>query len=55
LEGDENAHNYLQVLAELGIPGLVLFLAVLGFAMHEGSQPAPRLPPGLIAGFSSIC
>jgi len=29
----ENAHNnFLQILAELGVPGLVLFLAVLGTA-----------------------
>jgi O-antigen ligase len=32
----ENAHNYfVQVLAELGIPGLVLFLAVIGLSLRE--------------------
>ena len=33
----ENAHNnYLQVLAELGIPGLACFLLVIAFAVREG-------------------
>jgi O-antigen ligase len=32
----ENAHNYfVQVLAELGIPGLLLFVAVIGLALRE--------------------
>lgn len=47
----ENAHNYfVQVLAELGIPGLLLFLAVLGFALREGSTPGALRIPGLVLG-----
>ena len=35
------AHNiYLEVLAELGVPGLVLFLAILGFALVCGIRAA---------------
>lgn len=33
----ENAHNYLlQLAAELGLPGVALFLAVVGFAVGAG-------------------
>jgi hypothetical protein len=33
----ENAHNYfVQVLAELGVPGLLLFVAVIGFSLQNG-------------------
>jgi O-antigen ligase len=35
------AHNiYLEVLAELGVPGLVLFLAIVGFALTCGIMAA---------------
>jgi O-antigen ligase len=53
--GFENAHNYfLQVAAELGIPGVLLFVAWLGTAVvimgrAIASTPEPRLL-GLAAG-----
>jgi hypothetical protein len=49
----ENAHNYfVQVLAELGVPGLLLFLSVLIIALRAGArQAAPTWASrGLIAG-----
>ena len=49
----ENAHNqFIQVLAELGIPGLLLFVAVLVFALRETWRaPGPPGPSwGLLAG-----
>lgn len=37
------AHNvYLQVLAELGVVGLLMFLAVLAFALRSAAQAAAR-------------
>lgn len=37
------AHNvYLQVLAELGIPGLILFLTILGFSLSCAARAARR-------------
>ena len=50
----ENAHNnFLQILAELGVPGLVLFLAVLGTALaaawHEVDQSTWPLVAGICA------
>jgi O-antigen ligase len=49
----ENAHNYfVQVLAELGVPGLVLFLSVLTLALR--GRPRESTPTwasrGLLAG-----
>ena len=39
----ENAHNYyLQVAAELGVPGLLVFLAVLATAARAGIRTAGR-------------
>ena len=33
----ENAHNnFLQILAELGVPGLVLFLSIVGISLRDG-------------------
>jgi O-antigen ligase len=49
----ENAHNnYLQVLAELGVPGLMLFLALIVLALKEGLHAARGSPvvAGLVAG-----
>ena len=49
----ENAHNnFLQVLAELGIPGLALFLSVTGLAIRQGLRSARDLPvvAGVVAG-----
>jgi O-antigen ligase len=50
----ENAHNmFVQVLAELGVPGLILFLAILGLAFREGLRGygALRGPSiGLVCG-----
>src|SRR5436190_2256776 len=49
----ENAHNYfVQVLAELGVPGFALFVAVLVLALRA-AWPGPAAPPsdwGLPAG-----
>ncbi len=51
----ENAHNYfVQLLAELGVPGLLLFLSMLGLALREvwrasaASDAAGTLFAGLI-------
>ena len=49
----ENAHNnFLQIGAELGIPGLLLFLLVVGLALREVWRSAATLGPstGLLAG-----
>jgi O-antigen ligase len=46
----ENAHNnYVQVLAELGIPGLALFVLLVSLALREAWRSAPRLSPTTIA------
>jgi hypothetical protein len=53
----ENAHNYyLQVAAELGIPGLLLFLAVLATALRNGIRTAGTnfVAWGLIAGLTAF-
>jgi hypothetical protein len=51
----ENAHNnFLQILAELGVPGLVLFCALLALAIREGwraQEPALR---GAILGIGAF-
>ena len=37
----ENAHNnFLQILAELGLPGLVLFLSIVALSIREGVRSA---------------
>lgn len=52
VEGDRGlkwsvAHNsYLQVGAELGVPGLVIFLLMLARAFRSLGQVAGRAPPG---------
>ncbi len=49
----QNAHNnYVQVMAELGVPGLLLFLAVIVAALKTGfSRAGPPGPSwGLLAG-----
>lgn len=47
----ENAHNnFLQVLAELGVPGLVLFLAVVVASLGASWRRSSPLDTGLIAG-----
>jgi hypothetical protein len=51
----ENAHNnFLQVMAELGIPSLVMFVAVIGFALGQERRRAAagdtgKLLLGLVA------
>lgn len=52
----ENAHNnYLQILAELGVPGLVLFLVVAGTALAAARRPREGAPPwGVIAGLAAF-
>jgi O-antigen ligase len=53
----ENAHNYfLQVLAELGVPGLLLFLSVIALALRAGVRGAGPPGPswGLIAGLCAF-
>lgn len=41
------AHNdYLQILAELGLPGLLAFLALLGTGIRAGLRPAPPTGSG---------
>ncbi len=42
---DEAHDTYLQVAAELGVPGLLLWLLVLGGALTGGVQALRRLPP----------
>ena len=49
----QNAHNnYVQVMAELGVPGLLLFVAVIVAALKTGfSRAGPPGPSwGLLAG-----
>ena len=37
----ENAHNnFLQILAELGLPGLILFLSIVALSIREGVRSA---------------
>jgi O-antigen ligase len=53
----ENAHNYfLQMLAELGISGLVLFMGVVCLALWPAWRAAggPGPPWGLLAGLSAF-
>ncbi len=53
----ENAHNYyLQVAAELGIPGLLLFLAVLATALRNAVRTAGTnlVAWGVIAGLAAF-
>jgi putative inorganic carbon (HCO3(-)) transporter len=41
LDRPKQTHNiYLQMLAELGIPGLLLFLSVIGFSLVSGARAA---------------
>jgi O-antigen ligase len=48
---NENAHNnFLQVLAELGITGLVLFVGVLGLALAGAGRAATRSEWAIFAG-----
>jgi len=53
----ENAHNnFIQVLAELGIPGLMLFVLVLFLVFREGWRQSLPLTPaviGLTAGVAT--
>jgi O-antigen ligase len=49
----ENAHNnFLQVLAELGVPGLLLFLLVIGSAIRQGWRRSMPFDPqsGMLTG-----
>jgi hypothetical protein len=47
----ENAHNYfIQVLAELGIPGLMLFVTVTALALRQGWRTAQPPPSRLWLG-----
>ncbi len=53
----ENAHNnFLQIAAELGVPGLVLFVALIVFALRETwrtlGPPGPSW--GLLAGLAAF-
>ncbi len=53
----ENAHNYfLQVLAELGVPGLLLFLSVVAVGLLAGVRGAGPPGPswGLTAGLCAF-
>ncbi len=52
----QNAHNnYVQVMAELGVPGLVLFVGVIASALKTGfSRAGPPGPSwGLLAGLGA--
>jgi O-antigen ligase len=43
----ENAHNtYLQLAAELGIPGIILYLGIFGAFFTTALRALPRLRPG---------
>jgi hypothetical protein len=50
----ENAHNnFVQILAELGVPGLLAFLVLTGAALRQGAlgeQPRPLHVTALLAG-----
>jgi O-antigen ligase len=53
----ENAHNnFLQIAAELGVPGLVLFVCIIAFAIREAwrrlGPPGPSR--GLLAGLAAF-
>jgi O-antigen ligase len=53
----ENAHNYfLQVLAELGLPGFILFAGVFLIALYHASRaPGPPGPAwGVLAGIGAF-
>jgi len=53
----ENAHNnFLQVMAELGIPALVLFVAVIGWALRQEWRRANEASQkwGLCAGLTAF-
>lgn len=51
----ENAHNnFLQVLAEFGVPGLLLFLSILVLSLRGvGNDPVPECS-GLAAGIGAF-
>ncbi|MBA2260248.1 MAG: O-antigen ligase family protein [Acidobacteria bacterium] len=52
----ENAHNnFLQVLAELGLPGLLLFVSLIGLALREGLRWAREsaIVAGALAGVAA--
>lgn len=54
--GNENAHNnFLQIAAELGVIGLVLFLVVVAAALKQPQEPAvdPRLQWPLAAALGT--
>jgi O-antigen ligase len=53
----ENAHNnFLQVMAELGLPGLVLFAGVIGFALRQECRRVNGAARawGLLAGLAAF-
>lgn len=54
----ENAHNqFVQILAELGVPGLAGFLLLIGAVVREGLKgetPRPRHVTWLIAGLCAF-
>jgi O-antigen ligase len=54
----ENAHNYfIQILAELGLSGLLIFLAVLAApmgALWRSAKPLPTASVGLFAGLTAF-
>jgi O-antigen ligase len=53
----ENAHNYfVQVLAELGIPGLLLFASVIGLSLQRAWRSPARdaHTAGIIAGLATF-
>jgi O-antigen ligase len=52
----ENAHNnFLQISAELGVPGILLFLAVLALCLRQTRDQGSRATSnGLFAGISAF-
>lgn len=54
----ENAHNqFIQILAELGVPGLLGFLVLVGAALRQalrGETPRPLHVTGLVAGIGAF-
>jgi O-antigen ligase len=52
----ENAHNiFLQILAELGVPGLLLFVSMIALALREGLRWAAEssVVGGAVAGVAA--